>query len=354
MNEIFKGTKVVELASVLAGPLVGTFFAELGAEVIKIENKRVGGDPTRQWYAKGESSDGSSAYYASANYLKKSLMLDLTQQEDYQLMLDEIKTADIVVNNYPLRTNTKLKTSFQDLSRINEQIIYCQLYAYDKEDPRPGYDMVMQAEAGFLSMSGTMTDYAKIPVALIDVLASHHMKEGILIALLKKSRGYSHPQLIEVSLYQSAIASLANQASNFLMNGSIPKRLGTQHPNIAPYGDIYTTVDDKTVILAIGSDIQFRKLVETLNLPMEEFGNFMYNKDRVSSREDLNELLQGRIRELTSSNLSELFRRKQIPHCFIYDLQEVFGHPLAEKMVRSEKIDGEEAIGVKSIAFNIS
>ena len=186
MIEIFNGIKVVELASVLAGPLVGTFFSELGAEVVKIENKTSGGDPTRQWHTPDESSDHISAYYASANYRKKSIFLDLTDREDYQIMCDEIVNADIVVNNLSERINIKLKTSYSEITEINPDIIYCQLYAYDKSDQRPGYDMVMQAECGFLSMSGTPESYAKIPVALIDVLASHQMKEGML--KLVKSR----------------------------------------------------------------------------------------------------------------------------------------------------------------------
>ncbi|NNF35026.1 MAG: CoA transferase [Saprospiraceae bacterium] len=353
MFEIFKGIKVIELASVLAGPMVGTFFAELGAEVIKIENKRSSGDPTRQWYAASERTDRVSAYYASANYKKKSLMLDLTQEQDYKLLIQEIRDADIVVNNFPDSVSRKLKVQYEFLSQLKNDLIYCQLYAYDKEDPRPGYDMVMQAECGFLSMSGVDKSYAKIPVALIDVLASHQMKEGILIALIRKSNGYEAPQLIEVSLYQSAIASLANQASNYLMNGTIPERMGTAHPNIAPYGDLYFTSDNQPIILTIGSDKQFLKLVETLNQSLNVFSKFMLNKNRVQDREGLNELLQSRIGELTSSVLSELFRRKQIPHCFILNLKQVFGHPLAESMVRSEMIEGHVVHGVKTISFEI-
>jgi len=354
MFEIFKGIKVIELASVLAGPMVGTFFAELGADVIKIENKRSNGDPTRQWYAAAEPTDRVSAYYASANFKKKSLMLDLTQEGDYQVLIEELSDTDIVVNNFPDSVSKKLKVQYGLLSELKQGLIYCQLYAYDKEDPRPGYDMVMQAECGFLSMSGTTDSYAKIPVALIDVLASHQMKEAILIALLRKSYGYQDSQLIEVSLYQSAIASLANQASNYLMNKTIPQRMGTAHPNIAPYGDIYFTSDSQPIILTIGSDKQFLKLVETLNLSSNVFSKFMFNKDRVQDREDLNELLQSRIGELTSSVLLELFRRKQIPHCFILNLKQVFGHPLARKMVRSEMIDGHDVHGVKTISFEIS
>lgn len=354
MFEIFKGIKVIELASVLAGPMVGTFFAELGADVIKIENKKCDGDPTRQWYAESEPTDRISAYYASANFNKKTIMLDLTRDEDYQVLMHEISDADIVINNFPDSVNQNLKIQYEILSRLNQNLIYCQLYAYDKEDSRPGYDMVMQAECGYLSMSGTDNSYAKIPVALIDVLASHQMKEAILIALIRKSMGYKHPQLIEVSLYQSAIASLANQASNYLMNDTIPQRMGTAHPNIAPYGDIYITSDKQPIILTIGSDQQFLKLVETLNLSLNLFTKFMINKDRVQNREGLNELLQSRIGELTSSMLSELFRRKQIPHCFILDLKQVFGHPLARNMVRSEMIEGHEMRGVKTISFEIS
>ncbi len=354
MFEIFNDIKVVELATVLAGPMVGTFFSELGAEVVKIENKKSGGDPTRQWHTPAEDSSKISAYYASANYGKKSIFLDLTDDYDYNILSSLIKEADIIINNLSNKVNLKLKTSYEIVQKINPEIIYCQLFAYDKEDQRPGYDMVMQAECGFLSMCGSQSNYAKMPVALLDILASHQMKEAILIAMLRKMNGHKKSQFIQVSLYQSAIASLANQASNFLMTGEVPQKMGTQHPNIAPYGDIYICKDEMKIILTIGSDQQFSKLVETLNLSKNVFTKFMLNKERVRLRDDLNELLQSRIGELTSSSLTELFRRKQIPHCFIKNLKEVFGHPLADSMVRSEEIEGQETYGIKTISFDIS
>ena len=136
------------------------------------------------------------------------------------------------------------------------------------------------------------------------------------------------------------------------MNGNVPSRMGTRHPNIAPYGDIYNTRDGKQLILAIGSDNQFAKLVETLKWEEKEFHKFIKNKERVYNREGLNELLQSKFINLRSYELVKVFRRKQIPHCFIHDLQEVFSHPLAQKMIRSEVIEGTLARGVTTIAFD--
>jgi crotonobetainyl-CoA:carnitine CoA-transferase CaiB-like acyl-CoA transferase len=354
MFEGFKKIKVIELATVLAGPLVGTFFSELGATVIKIENLTSGGDPTRQWREAKEEEIGISAYYASANYNKTSVFLDLKNEIDYDRLISMMSDTDIIISNYRPKTAETLKVDYKSLSKVKHNLIYAQLFAFDKMNERPGYDIIMQAECGFLSMSGSKDQFSKMPVALIDVIAAHQMKEAILIALLKKTISPDIPQYIEVSLYQSAISCLANQASNYLMNNSIPQRMGTCHPNIAPYGDIFVTKDGKSIILAIGSDQQFEKLVETLNASPKEFFKFMTNKERVSGREGLNELLQNKIKTFLSDDLAEFFRRKRIPHCFIQDMQEVFSHPLAKEMIRSEDVESRKAIGVRTVAFKLS
>ncbi len=354
MKEIFSGLTVIEFASILAGPMVGTFFAELGAHVIKIENKRVGGDATRGWKLPAEEIDTEfSAYYAAANYNKQVIQADLNNIEDYAIAMDRVKNADIVISNFNIDTANKLKVDFETIKTINKKIIYAQLYAYDKYNQLPSYDVVMQAECGYISMCGNQNQPARLPVAFIDLFAADQLKQGILIALLKNSKT-PKARLVEVSLYQSAIANLANQASNFLNTQCIPQPIGTLHPNIAPYGDIYICKDNTKIILAIGSDNQFLKLVKTLNLSKKDFITFMKNLDRVSRRDDLNEILQSSIKDYNSNQLTEEFRRKQIPHSLILNLKEVFGHPLARSMVRSEKLGSRHYYGVKSIAFKLS
>jgi len=170
LSYLFKDLTVLDLSSVLAGPQVGSFFAELGAKVIKIENKKSGGDPTRQWKLEGEKgSDVISSYYASANYCKESLFLDLSLKDDYQEVKRLALTSDIILSNYQPRVAKKLKVDYQNLSIDNPKVIYAQLHAYAPDDPRPGYDLVMQAETGFMSMNGQPDGApSKMPVAIIE------------------------------------------------------------------------------------------------------------------------------------------------------------------------------------------
>ena len=186
--EYFSKLKILDLSTVLAGPQVGSFFSELGSKVIKVENKRSNGDPTRQWKLEVEKGRNTiSSYYASANYQKESIFLDLQDVDDYMILLSLAKEADILLSNYQLIVANKLKVDYASLKAINPNIIYAQLYAYDADDTRPGYDLVMQAETGFMSMNGHPDGAtAKMPVAIIDIMAAHQLKEALLIALIKR------------------------------------------------------------------------------------------------------------------------------------------------------------------------
>ncbi len=209
--------KVLELASVLAGPSVGQFFAELGAEVIKIENPRNGGDVTRLWKTPGEPTDDRSAYFCSCNWGKKSVALDLTIHRDIEIVRKLAAKSDIVIASYKPGDAEKLGVSYQQLRTHNERLIYGQITGYGSDDDRVGYDAVIQAEAGFMALNGEHEGPAtKMPVALIDVLAAHHLKEGLLLALLTRERT-KEGSVVEVSLVQTAVASLANQATNWLV-----------------------------------------------------------------------------------------------------------------------------------------
>lgn len=354
MTDILKDLVVVELASVLAGPLAGSFLAEHGARVIKVENKKTGGDVTRQWKLANEAADSPiSAYYSSANYGKEVMMLSLNEKEDYDALLEVLSVADVVISNYQQKTALKLKVDYDAIIKIVPDIIYAQLVAYTWDDPKPGYDLVMQAEAGFISMNGSLDGtLAKMPVALIDVIAGHQIKEAILLALLEKNKNGSG-SYIEVSLYQSAISGLANQASNYLMTGHIPKPLGTLHPNIAPYGDIVVTNDKKMMILAIGSDKQFEKLGKTLKLAETLLHTFRFNKDRVSRRDELMFQIRSKIETLSYKSLEMSLLNANIPFCSIAPLNEVFENPLAKNMIVEEAIEAQKTLKVSNTAFTI-
>ena len=351
---MFKDLKIVELASVLAGPLVGTFFSELGAQVIKIENKTTGGDVTRNWRLPSENKETISAYYASANFNKKVLMLDLKQNEDYETALEEIKTADIVIANFKSDDAEKLKLDYESLKKHNKNIIYGEITGYGKNVKRAAFDVVLQAETGFMYMNGSpKSGPIKMPVALIDVLAAHQLKEGLLCALIKKLKT-EQGSYVSVSLFDAAMSSLANQATNWLMAQHIPEPLGTMHPNIAPYGDMFLTKDKKWMVLAVGSNSQFKKLLEVLNLEkIETDKRFIENNNRVQNRMALNKLLKTKIVEQEATVLQEKFLSLNIPAGIVKNMSEVFENPLTEQLILKEKIENMQTQKLKTVVFKI-
>ena len=353
-NRPFSGLKVLDLSSVLAGPLTASFFAELGADVVKIENKLTGGDATRQWKLASEDAESPvSAYYFSANYGKKIKLLDLNLLEARQEVEILMAQSDIIVSNFQKKVAEKLNLLPDDIINKYPGIIMAQLSAYDFDDPRPGYDLVMQGDTGWISMNGTDIDHlAKLPVAIIDIFAAHQMKEAILIALYKKIRT-GVGSVIHVSLYKSAISGLANQASNYLMQHHIPKPLGTLHPNIAPYGDIFTSKDKIKFLLAVGSDAQFKKLWFTLNLPPEKYHTFDDNSKRLNARGNLQAILQHVFGTLHFESIKGILEPNNVPYCCIKDLNGVFEDSLAKEMIKSQTIENKTGQSVSSIAFKI-
>ncbi|MGK0390291.1 MAG: crotonobetainyl-CoA:carnitine CoA-transferase CaiB-like acyl-CoA transferase [Maribacter sp.] len=355
MNKIFEDLKIVELASVLAGPSVGMFFAELGAQVIKIENKKTGGDITRKWKLPSEKKDNNySAYFSSINYRKKHLFLNLKNKDDYDQLIEIIKDADIVISNYRKKQTINLKLDYSIVSSINPHIIFATLTGFGDDNPRPAFDVVLQAEAGFIFMTGEPNrPPVKMPVALIDVLAAHQMKEGILIALLQKSKT-GKGAFVEISLYKAALASLVNQATNWLMAGHIPQPMGTLHPNIAPYGDIFYSKDKKAIVLAVGTENQFIALCHSLKIDIYEEDFFNSNTQRVIHRSKLSEHLSNAISTFKIDILEKIFLANEVPYGRIRNMKEVFELPEAQAMILEEKMhDGGISKRVRSVAFEI-
>ncbi len=350
-NTFFNNLKVIELASVLAGPAVGMFFAELGANVIKIENKTTSGDVTRSWKVPEEDlATNHSAYYCSVNWNKEVLFLDLQTPEDQLIVHEMIKEADVVISNFRRDSAEKMRMDYPFLKTLNPKLIYGQITGFGEDDDRVAFDVVLQAEAGFLFMTGEPNRApVKMPVALIDLLAAHQLKEGILVALLhlyKTGEG----SYISVSLFESAVASLANQATNWLMAGHIPQRMGTQHPNIAPYGDIFYTKDEKSIVLAIGTERQFQNLCKLLKINSDE--RFINNANRVKNRAALIELLQPAVLLFDRDALLQLFHEAGVPAAAIRTMPEVFEHPLAKAMILEERMpNGQQSRRVKTIVF---
>ncbi|MBL7827616.1 MAG: CoA transferase [Saprospiraceae bacterium] len=357
-QSLFKGLKVVEFASVLAGPAVGMFFAELGAQVVKIENKHTGGDVTRGWKNPLENPAASvSAYFCSVNWGKKHLFLDLTDADDRQTAISLALEADIVVSNFKPSSARRMGVDAASLRAQNPKLIYAQLNSFaDPEDESPAFDAVLQAEAGFLYMNGEQDrPPVKMPVALIDVLAAHQLKEGILMALLQREKT-GNGCIVTTSLMESALASLVNQASNFLMNGVVPQRMGTQHPNIAPYGDVYTTTDGFSILLAVGTERQFKQLCNVLELEaLLQMPEFQQNAARVKNRLTLNEYIQDRIRRYALDELIDLFKRNGVPAAKIRDMKQVFEIPTAQDLILEEIIENDlNTKRMKTIVFKMT
>ncbi len=352
MNKPFSDLKVIELAGVLAGPSAGLFFAELGATVIKIENPKTGGDVTRSWKSNSENtSNNTSAYYWSVNTNKEALFLDISVEQNLQQFYSLIETADIVITNYKFGDDVKLKVDYDTLKTLNPRLIYASINGFGSSSSRTAYDLILQAESGFMYMNGEKNSAPlKMPVALIDILAGHQLKEAVLIALLNryKTQEGSH---ISVSLFDTAVASLANQATNWLIAHHLPTAQGSLHPNIAPYGELFTTKDNHHITFAIGSDKQFKQLCDIINLSLSNHPDYLSNQLRVKNREQLFLNLLQAIKEFDFDTLFNKCLKHDVPIGKIRNLKEVFELPEAKALLKEFEHDGQILRTVKTVAF---
>ncbi len=353
-RKIFKGLRVVELASVLAGPAVGMFFAELGAEVIKVENKS-GGDLTRRWKQTGEDpTSDTSSYYHAVNWNKKVLFFDLLNQHDYNEVLQLIATADILISNFKAGDDVKLNLVSVDLAKKFPSLIIGEIAGYT-DSTKVAFDAVLQAETGLMSINGTSdSGPLKLPIAFVDLFAAHQLKEGLLVAILQKTKT-GLGSIVKTNLYDAALSSLANQASNWLNNKIIPTPQGSLHPNIAPYGEVFITSDDKDVLLAIGTDLQFNALCEVIDIPVvcTDF-DFSTNDLRLINRVQLKLILQMAISKVNCLQFLTACERYKIPAGKINRIDEVFDNPDAQRMILNQtEFDNSISKRVATVAFDI-
>lgn len=354
MEKTFKGWKVIDLSTVLAGPSVGMFFAELGAEVIKIEHPK-NGDVTRSWKLPNEDPESEvSAYFSSINYLKQYRKLDFSEEEGRKELFQLIADADVVLMNFKFGTQEKLGILDEVLFEKNPKLIIGKISGFGSNSDRVAYDLVLQAESGIMSMNGNdKSGPLKVPVAWIDVLAAHQLKQGLLIAILeKKSNKDFKGKVVTVSLYDAAVSSLLNQASNYLMTGNIPQRIGSLHPNIAPYGELFITKDGGLITFAIGSDKHFKLLCSFFRRPdIAENDKFSTVQERVKNRMELFQILQVFINQVEANVILEGMRALHVPCAKIKNVKEVFEDEKTHQLVRTEVIDGIETKRVTSIVF---
>ena len=343
---------VLELASVLAGPSVGQFFAELGATVLKVENPRTNGDVTRRWRApnaEGEAEDDRSAYFCCCNHGKQSIALDLSTGAGQSILHALVEDADVVLASYRPGTAEALGADYETLSDVHPGLLYGHVTGYGPDRARAGYDAVVQAESGFMHVNGAADGPpTKLPVALMDVLAAHQLKEGLLVALLRRERT-GEGAYVPVSLFQAAVSGLANQATNWLVAGHSPRRMGSAHPNIAPYGTPYATADGPPVVLAVGTDRQFAALCDVLGRPaLADDPRFATNAERVAHREALDDVLADRVAELETEALLDALHEQNVPAGVVRDVPAVFEQPTAQAMTLSSH---EGTAGLRQTAF---
>lgn len=355
MEPLFGHLKVVELSSVLAGPAVGFFFAELGAQVIKIENKRSGGDVTRSWKLPSEDpSVSTSAYFSSVNWGKQHLFLDLKEPKDREACLELIREADILITNFKQGDDHKFGLTFEAIKTMNPFIIYGAISGFGADSERIAYDLILQAETGFMSMNGTPeSGPVKMPVAFIDLFAAHQLKEGILVALLQQQKKHQAYK-VEVSLYDAALASLANQATNWLMAKHLPQRMGSKHPNIAPYGELFQTADEEWVTFGIGSNRQFQQLCNELGIvELAQEALFSENKKRVENRLELADRLRPLVEKRNADELIEQLIDARVPAAKIKDLSEVLSEDAAKQLILEEEVEGQLTQRIRGTIFKI-
>ena len=282
-----KGIKVLDLSRVLAGPWATMTLADLGAEVWKIEHVK-GGDDTRAWSL--PSYKGVSTYYLCANRGKQGMAVDLKAPEGRQIVHDLAAKADVVVENFRPGTVERLGIGYEDLRKQNPGIIYCSISGYGQTGPerdRPGYDFIMQAESGLMSITGEVDGPPnRLGVAFTDVVAGMVAAQSILAALYERTRS-GNGQHIDVALLETTLNLLINVGTGYLNAGAEATRYGNAHPTVVPY-QVFETADG-TFALAVGTDRMFRnfceKVIERPDLAHDP--RFLTSHDRAVRRDDL-------------------------------------------------------------------
>lgn len=318
--------RILDFTRVLAGPFCTMMLADFGADVVKIERPHVG-DDTRQW---GPPWAGDhSAYYLSVNRNKRSLTLDLKQPAAQQVARDLAACADVVVENFKVGGMAEYGLDYPVLREINPRLIYCSITGYGQNGPYaawPGYDFVIQAMSGLMSITGESgSEPIKTGVAISDIITGMYAANSIQAALFHVART-GEGQYIDISLYESQIGALVNVMSSFLVSGQRPARYGNAHANIVPYQLFHSS--DQDFILAVGNDSQFAALCDVLARPELALDiRFTTNPQRVAHRADLVAILEPLFAAQPSAYWVEKLLSRGIPAGPINDLPTVVTDP---------------------------
>lgn len=321
------GIKVLDLSRVLAGPFCTQILADLGADVIKVERPKVG-DDTRYW-GPPFTPDGTAAYFTCTNRNKCSMTVNLKSKLGQEIILKLVKQSDILIENYKTGELAKLGLDYQTLSSINPRLIYCSITGFGQNGPRKdeaGYDFLIQAMGGLMSITGQPNETEgglKVGVAVTDLFTGLWASVAILAALQARhttNRG----QHIDLALFDSQLAMLANVASNWFISGNDAKRYGNAHPNLVPYQTFNSK--DGFFALAVGNDRQFELLCKKLG--KEDIAKqFPTNALRVENRVECVQLLQEIFSQITQSEIISLCNSLEIPAGAINSVAKAFQDP---------------------------
>lgn len=322
------GVRVLELSRHLAGPYCAMMLGDLGAEVIKVERPEAG-DETRQWGP--PFVGGESAYYLCCNRNKKSVTLDLKDRRGASIVQDLARNSDVLVENFRIGGADQLGLGYTELKEINPRLIYCSISGFGHTGPDrelAGYDSLIQGRGGFMSITGERGGTPiKVGVAIVDVAAALFACNAILAALYSRERS-GEGQHLDISLFDSQIALLANVGSNFLCSGEKPLRWGNAHASIVPY-QVFQAADD-FLILAIGNDGQWQRFCEAAGVgAWGKDSRFASNPQRVAQREILIPMLEDMFRRRTVAEWLQLCADADVPAGPVNTLDSVFADPQA-------------------------
>jgi crotonobetainyl-CoA:carnitine CoA-transferase CaiB-like acyl-CoA transferase len=347
MSSPLSHIRVLELSRILAGPWAGQMLADLGAEIIKVE-KPIQGDDTRHWgppYLKSQQDEAptESAYFLSANRGKRSITIDIRQQEGQAIIHQLIESCDVLIENFKVGSLQKYHLDYASLSAINPQLIYCSITGFGQDGPyaqRAGYDFLLQGMGGLMSVTGEPDHLPgggpqKVGVALTDILTGMYATTAIQAAIIEREKS-GLGQHIDLALLDVQVACLANQAMNYLVSQETPKRMGNAHPNIVPYQTFETA--DGFIILTIGNDSQFADFCEVAQCQtLIHDPDFATNQSRVRNRDVVIERLTNIIKAKDSEFWLQQLEIKGVPCGPINDIAQVFENP----QIKHRKMLGE-------------
>jgi crotonobetainyl-CoA:carnitine CoA-transferase CaiB-like acyl-CoA transferase len=362
MSGPLSGLKILDLTRVLAGPWATQMLADFGAEVIKVE-KPGEGDDTRGWgppfLTNPDGSRGDAAYFQAANRGKQSVCIDMSTAEGQELLRKLAAQSDVLIENFKVGGLKKYGLDYNSLKAANPRLIYCSITGFGQTGPfagRAGYDFMIQGMAGVMSITGEPDGQPmKMGVAFSDVFAGLHAVIGITSALYHREIT-GEGQHIDISLLDSQVAVLANQALNYLVGGKVPQRLGNAHPNIVPYQTFETK--DGHMIMAVGSDRQYTEYCRIIGATHLADAPYNTNRGRVENRAALIPQLAPRMKEKTTAEWIMAFEAASVPCGPINTIDQVFDNPQVKArgmQVTLQREDGLTAPGVANpIVFSAS